>query len=353
MKHRNRNVLGALLAAGLLVLSAVGSTTLAHGGPGQGSGGIGHDPGATPKTHPSGEPTQKVKPSPSPRTIDCSKVPAPTASTPAAPGKAKTDGKAADGFGLAAWKTADGWGRAFDKNLRAEVCSVDALRTAADKKIAAQIKSLQSLIVRVGKIPGLSSGDQATLTGEINGLIGDLNALKIKIDAETTVAGIQADLVILSQDSKYARSIGYQVQLLGLAENLIAQGPKLDAQAVTLAGQIAAAPSGIDTAAAQTYLNDMKARTAAGEALAAPVPALLLALTPAQLQAGKGDPTIAKAHKDLWMASFDLWKARHDARTIEWILAGKPGFQGHHEKSPVPSITPVPSLVPAPTATPV
>lgn len=352
MKHRNRNVLAALLAAGLLVLSAVGSTTLAHGGPGFG----GRDPRATPKVQPTSHPTQKPKATHLPKTIDCSKLPTASATPlPTAASSAAAAGvvKPAGGFGLSGSKISEGWGRAFDKAALVQVCSVEALRTASDKKIAAQIKSLNSLLVRVGKIPGLSSGDQAILTGEINGLIGDLNALKVKLDAETTVAGIQADLAVLSKDSRYARSIGYQVKIIEFAEYVIAQGPKFDAQAATLAGKIAAAPSGIDTASAQTYLDDMKAKVAAAEALAGPLPAIMLALTPAQLQAGKGDPTIAKASKDMWQASFDLWKARHDARIVEWILAGKPGFEGHHDKSPVPSVTPAPSITPAPTATPV
>ncbi|MGD0018524.1 MAG: hypothetical protein ABSD62_04660 [Candidatus Limnocylindrales bacterium] len=360
MKHRNRNVLAALLAAGLLVLSAVGSTALAHGGPGVGPGWGGHDPGATPKVHPTSQPTHKAKPSPLPKTIDCSKLPAASASplpsavpTAVTAGAVKPGSKPAGGFGLVTWKIPDSWGRGFDAAVRAEVCSVEALRTASDKKIAAQVKSLGTLLVRVGKIAGLSSGDRAILTGEINGLIGDLNALKVKLDAETTVAGIQADLAVLSKDSRYARSIGYQVKLIDFAENVIAQGPKLDAQAITLAGKIAVAPSGIDTVAAQKYLDDMKAKVAAAEALAGPVPAILLALTPAQLQAGKGDPTMAKASRDMWLASFDLWKARNDARMVEWILAGKPGFEGHHYKSPAPSVTPASSPTPAPTATPV
>lgn len=363
MKHRNRNTLAALLAAGLLVLSALGSTALAHGGPGQGPGFGGHDPGSTPKPHP----TLKAKPSNKvtvtgpgwhlPNPSNCSKAPAPSGSplptaapTVALAGKVTPNGKPGNAFGLDLSKIADGWGRTFDKTVQAELCSVQAIQTAADKKIASQIKSLENLAVQVGKITGLSSADQGVLTGEINGLIANLNALKAKIDAETTLAGAQADLVTLSNDAVYARSIGYQVRLIACAESAIAQGPKLQTLATSLAGQIAAAPSGIDTTEAQARLTDMKAKIAAGEALAGPLPANLLALTPAQLQAGKR-PTLAKAGADLWQASFDLWKAHNDAGIIAWILAGKPAPS--HHKSPAPSTTPAPSPTPAPSATPV
>jgi len=97
----------------------------------------------------------------------------------------------------------------------------------------------------------------------------------------------------------------------------------------------------------------MKTKLAAAEALAGPLPAALLALTPAQLQAGKGDPTMAKIQFDVWQASFDRWKASFDSRVVQWILAGKPDSDDHHGKSPAPSKTPAPSITPAPTATPV
>jgi hypothetical protein len=268
-------------------------------------------------------------------------------------GKINPNGKPTGAFGLDLSKMADGWGRTFDKTVQAQLCSVQAIQTAADKKIASLIKSLGSLDVRVGKITGLSSADQAVLTGEINGLIASLNALKVKIDAETTLAGAQADLVTLSNDAVYARSIGYQVRLIACAESAIAQGPKLQTLATTLAGQIAAAPSGIDTAEALAHLADMNSKIAAGEALAGPLPGILLALTPAQLQAGKGNPTLAKAGADLWQASFDFWKAHNDAGIIAWILAGKPAPKGGPHKSPASSTTPAPSMTPAPSATPV
>jgi hypothetical protein len=365
MKHRNRNALAAVLAAGLLVISALGSTALAHGGPGFNPGGGWHDPGSTPKVHSTGAPTLKAKLTHDPSgpgwklpvKVDCTKPPTPVGSpapTPVSTGDSavtKGEAKFAGAFGFVTWKIATGWGRAVDATVQAQICSVPTLKTAADKKIASQLKSLANLLVRVGKIPGLSTGDQSILTGEINGLVGDFNALKLKVDAETTLAGLQADVVTLSKDSVYARSIGLQVSLLGVAESAIAAGPTFATLETTLAGKIAAAPSTIDTAQALTLLADMKTKVAAAEALAGPLPALLLALTPTQLQAGKGDPTIAKARADLWQASFDLWKARHDDRMIEWILAGKPDSDKDADKSPAPSVSPVPTS--APTATPV
>lgn len=365
MKHRNRNLLVALLAAGVLVLSAFGGTALGHG---HGGGG---DPGSSAKAHGSGQPTHQVTPVKSPKaskspkatsssdwhlpkSIDCTKVPA-TSGTPAPTAEPTSmavvvGDESARGFVKLASTKLPQVGRSFDRELLAQICSVENLRAASDKKIDKLIKSLQGLSSQVGKAT-LSAGDQAILNGEINGLVSDLQALKAKIDAETTLAGIQADLVTLSKDGVYARGISTQIRLIFGAEKAIAKGSQYDALAVSLAAQIAAAPSGIDTASAQTYLNDMKARLATAEGLVAPLPATLLAMTPTQLQAGKADPTLAASAKALREASFDFWFAGHDARVIQWILAGKPGFEGKHDKdkSPAPSVTPAPAA----TATPV
>ncbi|MGD0862964.1 MAG: hypothetical protein ABSA21_09400 [Candidatus Limnocylindrales bacterium] len=347
MTHRARNTAAALLAAGLLVLATFSGAALAHGG-GPNQGGPGPWPhGSAQPTH-QVKPVQSAKPKPSGHgyVLDCSKLPtaSPSASATATTGVAALP----NGARLTRGKIVDNWVFGFDKTVT-PTCSVQALQAAADKKIAKLTESLQGLNGRVGKITALTSAEQATLTGEINGAIANLAALKAKIDAETTVAAIQTDLKTLATDSFYARSIGLQICLIAGAENLLSNATKLNAEAATLAAGIAAAPSGIDTASAQTYLNDMKSQLAAATALATPLPAELLALTPAQLQAGKADPTLAGVIKSYWQAAFDMWKARHDAGIVQWILAGKPGFMGHH--APVKS--PASSPTSAPTATPV
>jgi hypothetical protein len=336
MTHRSRKTLVAFIAGGLLVLTAVTGTTLAHGfGPGRGGGGW-----IDPHPHGSAQPSHAVKASHEigpwlnghdPKQFECANgtVPAPTA-TPAATAASENQSDNKPGA-----------------NLRS--CSLAELKAAADKKIANLIASLQSVNGRVAKLTSVSDSDKAGLTSEITAAIADLTALKVKVDAETTVADVQADRKTIATESVFVRGIVLQVRLLGGVDEILAEDVKLDAQAVTLASAIAAAPSGIDTAAAQKYLDDMKADIAAARALAAPLTAKLLALTPADLKAGKSSPALAGVLSDWVHAKVDNIKARMDARIIDWILDGKPGFQGHHDQDK----SPVPSLTPAPTATPV
>jgi hypothetical protein len=350
MKHRNRNLVAALLAVGLMVVAGLSSTTLAHGPGGPGRGGNPGGPGASGKVVPSTKPTHKItdptkpvvggKTWTFPKTLDCTPAPV-TSPTPVPSASAAIHGGKL---------TVKGVGQAFKDQWLKAVCSVQNLQAAADKLINGQIKSLQAEIARVGKIGALSASDKATLVGELNGVVGDLTALKTEIDGETTLAGVQADLVVLSADIKTGRAFGLQVSLVVGAENVLDKAAKDDTLATALAGQIAAAPSGIDTGAAQTLLTDLQAKVADARTLAGPLPASLLALTPAQLVAGKGDPTIAAARVALFKASWDLRVANHDASMIKWILAGKPNDNDKDDKSPKPSATPTPT--PTPTSTP-
>jgi hypothetical protein len=335
MTHRRRNTLAAFLAAGLLVLTAVSSQAMAWGGRHPGWG----DP--HPKTSLQPKASHTAKPTHSFKIVSCKPTATPTP-TPTAVSVAQV--RPGFGFGMRGWKVFQGWMKDFDKTA----CTVDALRTSSDARIAKFVKSLQGLDTRIGKIAALTAGEKAGLTAEVNGEIADLNALKTKIDGETTIAAIQADLAALANESVYIRSISLQIGMIGGAENILASLAKLDAQVATFTTEIAAAPAGIDTAAAQKSLDDLKTRIAEAKSLVSPLPASLLALTEAQLRAGKADPTVAAAFKAYWRASFDTWMARRDAWVVQWILAGKPGFDGDkdHDKTPHPTATPTPTPTP-------
>jgi hypothetical protein len=338
MTHRSRNTLTAIIAGGLLVLSAVSGTAFAHDNGGR--GGIGPDPRQHGSVRPSHVaksshailPWQKVH---DPKLDDCANAPAAGSSaTPVATGTAPT-GPAAEED------------RKQGVTLRS--CSLIELKAVADAKIASLIASLQNLNGRVATITFLTAPDKASLDSEIASAIAELQALKVKVDAETTVAGVQADRKTLTGESTYVRAIGFQIRILAGLEKVTADDVKLDARVVTLTAAIAAAPSGIDTAAAQKYLDDMKANIASAKALTAALPARLLALTPADLKAGKTRAALGGIVSDFMKAMVDNIKARGDARMVQWILNGKPGFQGHHDHDK----SPVRSLSPAPTATPV
>lgn len=367
-----RNVVAVMLAAGLLAVAGISGTVYAHG-PG-GPGGPGFHPGgpgikplpsgwAWPsdelhsfvlKSHDPVKPVPSKAPLPTPPVPTC--TPAPVSGGSAAPSAAATSATAAGDRSIAAMllkgqmpggrddlaKLMADWRGRYQSEWAKTFCAVDPLRKALDKQISGKIGSLQSLIGQVGKAPGLSSADMASVDGELNSLIADLTALKTKVDAETTLAGLQADLATLNGNGHVYRTVGQWVRVIVGAEKAIAAGPDLVALEATVAGQIAAATPGPEITDAQTFLNDMKLSVTEGEGLAGPIPAALLAITPAQLASGAGDAAIAKANADLFRAMWDLQLARWSAARAQHEIKESTASPAPTEKpKPAASASPI------------
>jgi hypothetical protein len=322
MKHRNG--IAALLAIGLLVISGL-TATVAAKGPGSGmpsgvpSGKPSHGPMAShsiPAKNGNGQGKGNVDCStPAPSAADsASPVPsAPPAATPTPATKNGFGGRSGTTWG---WKMGAGW----LKLDGLENCTADSQQKGIDGRIAGLIDTLNDTAALVGKIPGLDSGQQATLTDEINGAISDLKALQAKIDGDAKGKGVGTDMKALRDEMFVVRAIVLQVRLLDTTENTLAKIAALQTQATDLATKVAAAPSGANTAELQRLLSDMNSRLADATKIATPLPGTLLGLTAAQLKAGKTDPTIAGAIKANFQAAFDVFKATEDARLIGLLL---------------------------------
>ncbi len=347
MQNRHRNSLAALLAVGLLVLAGLSSTALARG---QGHPGDSVRPHPTSHPDPSSKPTPKVHPSPKPEPSKGHKLPdcKPSATTSASSASTSADTSASvvlkDDPELAAkkiggGKTLSGLSDKVHGRMLEVACSIDGLRTATSKHAANDIRSLQRLLAKVATSKTLTDSERATLTAELNGLIAQLQVLKAKIDAETTLEGLQADSTALSTLFRSFGPVVKQVNLVMAADSVIAAGPKFEALETRLASLIAAAPAGTDTSKAQALLDDIKKQVAEAESLVGSLPATLLALTTAQLQAGAGDQVLKDARTALEKARKDLRTAQKDAHAITQLFDPKlPGGKDDHKSaSPAPS----------------
>jgi hypothetical protein len=353
----SRSVLAVILSAGLLAMAGVSGTVAAHN-PGEGFP-PGH-PGTSAKPLPSGwawpsdlgtfvlkshppKPTEKPEPTKSPHptpTVTC--PPASTASSSSASSAAAMLQKGQAAEVRESWaKLIDDWRGRFQAEWAKQYCSIGTLRSALDRQIGGSTQSLQGLIGQVGGIAGLSASDKAAIDGELNSLIADLGALKTKVDGETTLAALQADLATLNGKAHLYRTVGQWVRLIVGAEKAIAAGPGLIALENTIAGLIAAAPPGPEITDAQTHLDNMKLAVTEGEGLAGPLPATLLAITPAQLASGAADLTLAKVSLDLFRANWDLQLARWSAGAAQYEIK-------EATATPKPKATPTPVASPTP-----
>jgi hypothetical protein len=340
MEHRTRKMIVAMLAAGLLAVAGFSGTASANGDRYSGD----HQPKAT---H-----TQKPKATHAPdlKKLKCTVTPAATPTAVPTPtavvvGDDESDGAAAPlhaGWTKATKDSKAGKEYKSGHTQRATkvACTLENLQKSADQKIAGQIKTLQRLIKSVNGAKYLTDAQKAALVAYANGVIADLNALKTKIDAETTIEAVQADLKELSTLTRSNKNVQRMIHLVGYAQKILDQATKYDVLAVDLAAAIAAAPAGIDTVKAQALLDDFKAHLASSRALAEPIPAQLLALTLAQLQSGEANPVLWQAQKDLMKSMHELQAARRDAHMIKKIL----GIDHQPKATPTVAPTPTPTV---------
>jgi hypothetical protein len=364
MQHRTRNVLTAILASCLLAAVGFSSVATAHGPNGGHPGFPGssakplpsgwawpsdlptqkpHDPLKTPDPAKTGtpEPVKTTKPP-----LTCTPVPistataAPTSAPTSAPAAVQLQGKQ-DAFKSELDRmTGDLRGR-FNDTWPKVFCQIDPLRTLLDKQISGRVSSLQDLITKIGK-SGLGASDQAAVDSELNSLITDLNALKGNVDGETTLAGLQADLQTFNTEATLFRTVTQWTQLIVGAQKLIASEPDLATLQAKVAAEVAGAPAGPETADAQLYLKNMNLAIAAGTSLVAPLPALLLAITPAHLADGSAAATLTSARATLFHASWEFQLARWAAHWAE-----------HEVNEATAPAKPAASPTPMATATPV
>ena len=371
MKYRTRNAVVAILAAGLLVMAGL-STVAAHGPGGPGFGHGGGIPGTSAKPLPSGwawpsdlktfavksqqpEPPKPSKaPKPTPKPVTCTTTPPVSSPTPAAAATARPLGDNGVKFRVASFGAA--WTKqiaSFDSHVQADLsksakeqqeilCNVIPLQKTLDARIASRIKSVQGWIEVVAK-SGLGASDQATVDSELNSLIADLQAFKVKVDGETTLAALQADYATLNSKAAGYSVVQTWIQELVSAEKLINSGPGLVTLEGKIAADIAAAPAVSETADAQLYLDDMKLVVAAGEGVVAPLPATLLAITPAQLADGSAKATLTSVKVELVLATWDIQLGR---------MAGAWAEHEVSEAKLPPKATPTPTVTATPTATP-
>jgi hypothetical protein len=199
--------------------------------------------------------------------------------------------------------------------------TVDTLRAFGDCEINRRFTTLTALGSRVTGSRVLTTSDAAALQGEIASTTSGLTSLKATIDAETNMAALKAEIVKIATDYRVYLLVVRQVNLVSGADGVAAAQARFAPINTTLSARIAAAKAaGKHTTAAQTDLDAMNASVAAAAGLAGPLPATLLALTPAQYDAGSAGPVMDNARTALVQARDDLKSAIASAKACRDAL---------------------------------
>jgi hypothetical protein len=199
--------------------------------------------------------------------------------------------------------------------------TVESLRAFGDCEIGRRLTTLGTLASKVSGSKTLTSSDASALSSEISATVSGLNALKATIDAETAVPALKADVAKVATQFRVYVLVVPQVHLVSAADGVLAAQAKFTQINTNLAARIAKAKTaGKDVTAAQTALDAMNTHVSQAMGLATGLPAKLLALTPAQYNAGTAGPVLAGARTALATARNDLKAAVADAQACRAAL---------------------------------
>ena len=189
-----------------------------------------------------------------------------------------------------------------------------ALKAFANCEINRRETTLTTLSAHITSSKTITSTDAAALQSEISSEKSGLSSLESKIDADTTLVTLRADIVTIVTGYRVYVLVVPQSNLTIAADTVLATQARFASLNTALSNAIATAQAnGKDTTAAQADLDAMNASVTAAMNLASPLPAQLIALTPAEYNAGTAGPILTSSRKALGQARDDLKSAVADA----------------------------------------
>jgi hypothetical protein len=192
--------------------------------------------------------------------------------------------------------------------------SIETLRAFGDCEVARRMTTLGNLEAKISGSKYLTGSDASALSAEVATTKTGLTALKAQIDAETSLDALKAEVKQIATEFRVYLLVVPQVNLVNGADAVGTAKATFDTVSTKLAARIAAEKAaGKDTTAAQADLDAMNAAVTQAAGLAQPLPATLLALTPAQWNAGTAGPVLTSARAALVQARGLLKTARADA----------------------------------------
>ena len=190
--------------------------------------------------------------------------------------------------------------------------SVAQLKALGDCEINRRLVTIQTLQDHVSNPNGLTDGDRSALQGLLTADTTGLTGLKSKIDGETDVTTLRADIgTIVTGYRIYLLMVPMTAEVIS-ADNETAAVGRLTTVAGKLQDRIDAASG--DIAQAQADLDNMTASLGqVNTSTLAEISSQLLTLTPAQYNAGTGGPALKADHTTLQGFRASLDAARADA----------------------------------------
>ena len=200
------------------------------------------------------------------------------------------------------------------------------LKSYGDKLITLRTNALSKLMARVEKMKHLSTSAEAALSAKIQTRLDEMNTLKAKIDADTVLATLVADVKSIKPNYRVFAVRMPQIKIEASNDRLDTRHSENATLAASLQTKINLLSNATDKAAAQAALNDMIAKNNDAE-----VQANAAYSETVNLQPDHGDKTVEAANKaakkdaeaKLSVAHADMKAIQNDVKTINKILGVK------------------------------
>ena len=218
--------------------------------------------------------------------------------------------------------------------------SMDNLKSRADQEINRRVKSLNYLIKRINSLKRLTTDQKTSLTSQVQVQIDSLNALKVKIDADTDMTILKTDVKSIVDSYRIYALFMPQIGILTAANEILDTIDKFNVYVTRFQTKITALQAtGADVTSLQASLTDMQNKLKEAASLAQSASSSAMPLTPAGYPDNKSVLTSAKTN--LMNARKDLQAARQDGLAISQGLKAA-GSGSSSAKTALPrTVTPV------------
>ncbi|MDE1975162.1 MAG: hypothetical protein KGI49_01485 [Patescibacteria group bacterium] len=192
-------------------------------------------------------------------------------------------------------------------------------------EITARISNLNKLLTRIQSMRNLSSGEQASLSAEIQAEITAMSALQTKIQGDVSTTSLQSDLRSIAPDFRIYMLIEPQISLLSAVDRI----NTLISDFRTIQSKIQARVSGDASLSSNTTItadmSDMTAKLSDASAKASDAENEIVGLKPdqgVQTTMQSNLATLKDARGKIHAAQQDLVAARKDAGDAVKLIIG-------------------------------
>jgi hypothetical protein len=192
---------------------------------------------------------------------------------------------------------------------------IENLKSRATHEIDRRLTALNLVLTRISTFKHITASDKAPLTSSVKTEISSLKSLEAKIQADTDLATLRADIKSIVDSYRIFLLFIPKIHLLAASDRMINIADELSSLSVKLQSKIQSAKAaGKDVTSLEELLDDITSKLADAKSLASNVQLTIIPLSP---DGYPGNRSTLLAGRDMLRTGHnDLIEAAHDAQKI-------------------------------------